>query len=98
MGQIKDNALRTELRIELISVNAALPDVEHFISDTVVFLVRGVAYMGHYHCNGWFYCDEETNGISMAKGPRAMPSNILPGTPDFKVTAWGYLRSKPKGK
>jgi hypothetical protein len=66
-----------------------LPEVDSLISKPLLFTVNGEEYFGHYHCNGWFYCDELALNF-MALG------NKCPLNGDAKVehivTSWRYLR------
>ena len=71
----------------MTSVNDSLPEVVGFVSGTLLFWVDGERYAGHYHSNGWFYCDERRVWL-MAAGPEAKPIE----TCDLRATHWEYLR------
>ena len=71
----------------MTSVNDSLPAVVGFISGTLLFWVDGERYAGHYHSNGWFYCDERRVWL-MAAGPEANPIE----TCNLRATHWEYLR------
>jgi hypothetical protein len=82
----------------MILTSDELPKTDGLVSDAVIFLVDGIRYAGHYHSNGWFYCDEWRKGkVGMAKGPHATASTFDSGRlPDHKATAWEYVRSNVK--
>lgn len=78
--------------MEYIHVREALPEITHIglASNSLLFKVEEKEYAGHYHSNGFFYCDE--NRISdeewMADGP-----NVGRHTPTGrKVSEWRYIR------
>jgi hypothetical protein len=79
------------------SVLDELPATDGLSSKPVLFVVDGKRYAGHYHINGWFYCDEwgGNHQMRMAAGPAAKdvgfyrPEDVL-----HYVTEWEYLRSE----
>ena len=76
----------------MITVQEGLPSTTMFTSKAVLFMVDGVRYAGHYHENGWFYCDEhKKRGVGMAAGPFARRDNFSGKVPEAIVTAWEYV-------
>jgi hypothetical protein len=81
----------------MIPVEQELPSTKTFTSKAVLFMVDGVRYAGHYHDNGWFYCDEQFGHehgkqvVGMAAGPLARRDNFSGKVPEAKVTEWEYV-------
>lgn len=83
-----DNA---KFQREWIDPSEYLPHLaEGLTSYTVLFMVKGRVYCGHYHCNGYFYCDESAAGKRqmMAKSPNVVDSNLY-----TLVEKWCYLET-----
>lgn len=68
------------------------PEVHNLVSSTVLFLIDHKVYMGHYHCNGFFYCDEYEYKDIVA----VCNSDVYKQYPYAKevpiIEAWAYLR------
>ena len=80
-----------EYAFKLTPVSEALPEPLLCISRPLLFFVAGQPYVGRYHTNGWFYCDEaEPRSLGMAAGPNAISRRELSEFPD--ATHWAYLR------
>lgn len=82
-----------------ISVTDQLPQTSVFTSRPLLFMANGKQYAGHYHDNGWFYCDDTGFSGIMAWGGtlngkvrprRSFSGGDLAQWPD--VTHWRYLR------
>jgi len=82
---------------DLIDVKGRLPEIAEnsLLSRTVLFVVDGKIYAGHYHINGWFYGCEETHGNKMARGRPDATVGKYDGPNDKPdATAWCYLREE----
>lgn len=77
----------TDAELWTPAATGSLPDLEGATSRTVLFLVEGKPYAGHYHANGWFYCAESRSPVSMAMGR----SDARP------ILSYGELRGEPPG-
>lgn len=74
-----------------IKTSNALPDTSFSVSKPLFFIADKKIFAGHYHSNGWFYCEVENLEIRMARGRiSAVPAGG--DAPYYDVTHWQYMR------